>query len=139
MKFQLARLLVPVCIMLLSLVVVVPSAMASGTAVFVDCDGDGFDDNNPDIDADGIPDEFEGHGFVSAPTGQLQASPMFTEAAPISDAQKKVGCGEAFGRRKFAARTIYENRVDFDACFGSELGMGGGLGAAGACVGGVCF
>lgn len=139
MNFQLARVLPPFCLVLLLLLVMAPYGMPSGPAVFVDCDGDGFDDNNPDNDADGIPDEFEGHGFISSSTGQLQASPMFTATAPKLSAPKKVGCGEAFGRRKFAARTVCENRVDFDSGFGSELGMGGAMGAAGGCAGGVCF
>jgi len=104
---------------------------------YVDLDGDGFDNNAPDTDLDGIPDEFEAHGFVSTQIDGLQAAPMFAGQAPAADAQLKAG--EIFGRRKFTTRGIAENRRDFDIGFGSGLGLGAGLGGGGACAGGICF
>ncbi len=116
-----------------------PSVLPSGPTVFTDCDGDGFDDNAPDDDTDGIPDEVERHGFVSASVGQLQVSQMFTNTNTGVGMQAHLHCKDAFGRRKFAARAVSEDRLDFDTGFGSGLGLGGGLGAGGGCAGGVCF
>jgi len=115
-----------------------PSALPSGPAVYTDCDGDGFDDNAPDDDTDGIPDEFERHGFVSALVGQLQVSQMFTNNNAGVGMKARLRCKESFGRRLFAVRSVSENRLNFDTGFGSGLGLGGGLGAGGGCAGGVC-
>lgn len=106
---------------------------------YVDLDGDGFDDNAPDTDLDGIPDEFEAHGFVSTQTDGLRVAPMFAGQAPNGEAPPKARAGEIFGRRKFTTRGVAENRRDFDAGFGSSLGLGAGLGGGGACAGGICF
>jgi len=106
---------------------------------YVDLDGDGFDDNAPDTDLDGIPDEFEAHGFVSTQIDGLQVAPMFAGQAPAPDASPKAKTGEIFGRRKFTTRGLAENRSDFDIGFGSSLGLGAGLGGGGACAGGICF
>ena len=116
-----------------------PATFPSGLAAYMDYDGDGFDDNAPDDDTDGIPDELELHGFISAPTAQLQVSAMFTGNSANVETPDRGGCGENFGRRQFATRAVCENRQDFDEGFGSDLGLGGGLGAGGGCAGGVCF
>jgi len=111
-------------------------ALPSEPIVFIDCDGDGFDDNAPDDDTDGIPDEFEHHGYISAPAGQLQVSQMFAGHDAHVSTPTHLRCSEGFGRRRFATRAVCENRLDFDTGFGSGLGLGGGLGAGGGCAGG---
>jgi hypothetical protein len=116
-----------------------PAVFPSQPTAFVDCDGDGFDDNAPDDDADAIPDELEYHSYITTPTGRLQATQMFSGSGTQVGSQVRLGCGEAFGRRRFTTRAVSENRLDFDAGFGSSLGLGGGLGAGGGCAGGVCF
>jgi hypothetical protein len=106
---------------------------------FIDFDGDGFGDLAPDSDLDGIPDEFEAHGFLSAATnGDLQAVKMFSvslQAGSSSEANKIT----AFGKREFATRGICITRSDFDSGFSSGLGLGGGVGGGGACAGGICY
>jgi len=115
-----------------------PLAVSSTPTVFVDCDGDGFDDNSPDDDADGIPDEFERHGFTSAGVSSLTVSQMFT-ADPRITPLTHLSCSAGFGMRKFMTRAVCESRLDFDSGFGSSLGLSGGLGSGGGCAGGVCF
>jgi len=116
-----------------------PSALPSEPTEFIDCDGDGFDDNAPDDDTDGIPDECERHGYILAQAGQLQVSQMFAGRDADASTRASLCCSEAFGQRKFALRAVCENRLDFDTGFDSGLGLGGGLGGGGGCAGGVCF
>ena len=137
-----SRLLIALSFLWLPAVIVfgsAPAVFSLTPAVFVDCDGDGFDDNAPDDDLDGIPDEFECHSFISAPAATLGVSQMFTGGEPRFTTPARSRSSDGFGRRKFAARAVCENRLDFDAGFGSSLGLGGGLGSGGGCAGGVCF
>jgi hypothetical protein len=108
---------------------------------FVDFDGDGFDDNAPDSDSDGIPDEIEFHGFLSAQGAiNLEVSAMFSTSNSGSGATESKPCAAVrFGTREFTTRGITSSRADFDAGFGSGLGLSGGQGGGGGCVGGVCF
>ncbi|MEW5795426.1 MAG: hypothetical protein AB1772_03600 [Candidatus Zixiibacteriota bacterium] len=139
MTSRLSPILGLVSLTIAAIMACAPCAHASEPMAFVDCDGDGFDDNAPDDDSDGIPDEFERHGYISASGGQLQVSQMFAGHEAHVHAPIHVRCGEGFSRRRFATRAVCENRLDFDTGFGSGLGLGGGLGAGGGCAGGVCF
>jgi len=105
---------------------------------FVDYDGDGFDDNAPDADSDGIPDDLESHSFFSAQHNFiLSLSQMSISHDPA--AEPKPCAAECFGAREFATRGLSLTRTDFDAGFGSGLGISGGLSGGGACAGGICF
>ncbi len=106
---------------------------------FIDRDGDGFDDNAADDDADGMPDELEPHGFFSTAIGQLQVSPMFSNPAPAAEIISTEKNSETFGRREFHTRAVCVFRSDLNAGFDTGLGLGGGVGGGGACAGGVCF
>jgi hypothetical protein len=114
------------------------AGLAADLQRFADFDGDGFDDNIPDLDFDGIPDELEFHAFLSSQSSlKLGVSQMFSGSdAPT---EPKQCAAERFGAREFATRGISLKRVDFDAGFGSSLGLSGGLGGGGACAGGICF
>jgi hypothetical protein len=114
-------------------------AFPSAPTMFVDYDGDGFDDKAPDDDTDGIPDELERHGFISATFTQLKVLPVFSGSNEPSSEPNHPSSGEAFGRRKFGTRAVSKNRLDFDAGFSSNLGPRSGLGSGGGCAGGVCF
>lgn len=120
-------------ILLLSLAL--PSGASSASLRFVDLDGDGFNDNAPDGDGNGIPDEFEA-GYV-APTEEGPATGIFSglqsdeSPTPILPETNK----EQFGRLSFCIRSICEERSVFDADFGSGLSVNV---SAGGCAGGVC-
>jgi len=139
MSSKMLPILVSLCLAGIFVLTAPRSAFPSDPGIFIDCDGDGFDDNAPDDDADGIPDEFERHKFISAPTAQLQVSQMFAGNDADAGMPDRPGRGESFGRRSFVTRSVCENRADFDDGFGYELGLGGGLAAGGGCAGGVCF
>ena len=113
-------------------------ALASAPDVFVDLDGDGFNDFDPDDDGDGIPDEFEYHRFFSSAPVSLQTSHMFSDAPDASVEAAPSSARERFIRRDFQVRGLREPRNDFEANFSDELGLGGGAGGGG-CAGGICF
>lgn len=107
---------------------------------FVDLDGDGFNDNEPDGDFNGIPDEFEAHGFLSSPMlGELQVSLMFSGSQTVTTPTVRVSSADLFAKREFVTRSICVTRSDFDSGFDSGLGLGSGLGGGGGCAGGICF
>ncbi len=123
----------------LSAVLAAGQAPASDPPSFVDLDGDGFNDNDPDVDGNGIPDQFE-RGYVppvdekesAGIFANLQAPPPTVEGPMLFETNK-----DAFGRRSFLTRNMCDNRCAFDADFGSGLGIA--VAAGGACAGGVCF
>jgi hypothetical protein len=135
-----SRYLITVLILALVGALILPfDSSAASSGRFVDRDGDGFDDNAADDDIDGIPDELEPHGFFTAEIGQLQVGTMFS-SQPLAAAKTPIEAkSETFGRREFHTRGICLLRSDFDAGFGTGLGLSGGLGGGGACAGGVCF
>ena len=124
---------------ILFLMAACPTGEAGQLPRFVDLDGDGFDDNAPDDDADGIPDEFESHSFFSAAVVSLGVGQMFGGTSSVSPTNKPTSAAEKFGRREFQVRFLCGPRTDFEADFASGLGLGGGLGGGGACAGGICF
>lgn len=124
-------------LLLLTLFLIGALAMSpvSANLPFVDLDGDGFDDNAPDGDGNGIPDELEA-GYVATPD-EGPATGIFadlqSESAPaliLPETNK-----EAFGRVSFCVRFICEERSVFDSDFGSGLSVSV---SAGGCAGGVC-
>lgn len=130
--------LLTIAVALLAIGLIGPSGFAADSQRFVDIDGDGFNDNAPDSDADGIPDGIEFHGFLSAqPNLVLRVNPTPINASALMGA--RACASERFGSREFATRGIAVRRADFDAGFGSGLGLSGGQGGSGGgCVGGVC-
>ncbi|MFH1686673.1 MAG: hypothetical protein ABIE70_04030 [bacterium] len=133
MRFRVTSLL-PLMLFLIGALAMSPAA---ADVRFVDLDGDGFNDNAPDGDGNGIPDEFEA-GYVATPdegptTGifaGLQTEPAPALVLPETNS-------EEFGRSRFCVRSICEERSVFDADFDKSLGIS--VSAGGACAGGVCF
>jgi hypothetical protein len=110
---------------------------------FIDRDGDGFNDNSPDSDGDGIPDaadpDFKGD---LRPETNVKSAPIdFAggfEAAGIE--HEYLAGSEKYGRLKFTCRALMQNRCAFtsEENFGSGAGIGIGSSGGGACAGGVC-
>ncbi len=112
----------------------------AGSAEFEDFDGDGFDDNAPDTDSDGIPDaadqskpetltdQANDGGFISFDSG---------ETALPDD----VGSfSSRFERLSFTCRALTKTRGGFGSSddFGPGNGIGIGAVSAGGCSGGIC-
>jgi hypothetical protein len=112
--------------------------LASEPDLFVDLDGDGFNDFDPDDDGDGIPDEFEYHRFFNSAPVKLQTSLMFSDVPTLRADVSPSSARERFIRRDFRVRDLREPRNDFEADFSDDLGLGGG-GGGGGCAGGICF
>lgn len=128
--------------LLISLIAFSPDQLnAAQLDRFCDLDGDGFNDNAPDTDADGIPDELEPHGLLSAQMpAMLGVSMMFSGSQSPADKVPPMSPGQRFGMREFVTRAICVTRTNFDAGFSSGMGISGsGGGGGGACAGGVCF
>lgn len=130
-------------LILLSLIVftglLMPSGLAAGEPQkFVDRDGDGISDLEPDFDFDRIPDAAERHGLMTAPAGVDQLAPVFARVASERGARGTGPLVQGFGSREFAARAMAQTRSDFDAWFGSGPGVTSGSSSGGACAGGVC-
>ena len=104
---------------------------------FVDLDGDGFNDNAPDGDGNGIPDELEAGYVDTADEGPMTGifAGLQSDDAPALIIPETNS--EAFGRYRFCVRSVCEERSVFDAEFDKSLGIS--VSAGGACAGGVCF
>jgi hypothetical protein len=108
---------------------------------YVDMDGDGFNDNAPDEDGDGIPDAAD-PDFIPVETeetnmvGLIKFGEVLKKAGLIEDYSTNL---QKFGQLNFCTRALSKNRCGFDAGddFGSE-GIGIGGGSSGGCAGGVC-
>ncbi len=107
---------------------------ANNVEVFVDLDGDGFDDNESDVNKDGVPDLVVP---VEAPQMLVSADDIFggTATAPAK-ATKKTNA-QHFGLRSFSTRAQSVSRSGLKCGFPDEQGTGTAAGSA-ACPGGVC-
>jgi len=135
------RFFVPALFLLLipALVLAAFSGNANAaTGRFIDLDGDGLHDLELDLDSDGIPDDFEIHGPLQAHASAAQVADVFAQLAPETVSTVQSSTGDRFSRRESCAACMSACRSDFDAGFGSQLGLVGGAGAGGACAGGVC-
>ena len=106
--------------------------------VYVDLDGDGFDDNLPDSNEDGIPDVFEASKIKAHIDNVNEGVDILTEIGADPLNLPSVSSGEQFSARQLAIRGLESCRSDFEADFGSGLGIGIAIGG-GACAGGICF
>jgi hypothetical protein len=109
--------------------------------VFVDLDGDGFNDNIPDEDNNSIPDSAEDDKYSDqAEDSELLASSEFRPIQGLGDfdLNSLLSNSEFFGQLKFITRAQSCCRGGFEA--GSDFGPGNGigLGAVSGCAGGVC-
>ena len=101
--------------------------------VFVDLDGDGFDDNESDVNKDGIPDLV---CPVEAPTMLASTGDMFTPEPQLAQSELKKTNAQHYGLRSFSVRALMANRAGATTGF-EDIGSAAALGAE-ACPGGNC-
>ena len=106
----------------------------SNIEVFVDLDGDGFDDNESDVNKDGVPDLVVP---VVAPQMLVSADDIFGGAATAPAKAAKKTNAQRFALRMFSTRAQCVSRCGLKAGFPDEQGSGTSAGAE-ACPGGVC-
>ncbi|MEW5924129.1 MAG: hypothetical protein AB1746_09090 [Candidatus Zixiibacteriota bacterium] len=135
-------LLIPTVLFGLALLAVMPGITLAGTDAdvgFADFDGDGINDNAPDDDGDGIPNDADPDYMkdTGGQSGFINFSASL-KATAIDDAL--LTNYDKFGKKRFSARALTENRCGFtsDEGFGSDIGIGIGAAGGGACAGGVC-
>lgn len=137
------------CLMILALVVflmpvriMADEAPKTNESSFVDLDGDGFDDNLPDTDENGIPDNAESNSANA--TDNSDAQGLIAALTPINASggfsmDQLLPNSEKFGKRKFSCRDQSCFRGGFDA--GQDFGPGNGISSvavSGGCAGGIC-
>ncbi|HWR82898.1 MAG TPA: hypothetical protein VN285_06330 [Candidatus Deferrimicrobium sp.] len=117
-----------------------PQSNESQKTKFVDLDGDGFDDNLPDVNRDGIPEFMQFAPLIAtaaisqnviefqAPSGHLDLG----TGLHLSNSQR-------FSQLEFCVRGITRHRGGFGT--GDEFVPGSGIGqgtSTSTCAGGVC-
>ncbi len=116
-----------------------PALEAEKAKVFVDRDGDGFDDNVPDLNGDGIPDPTESRASESSSQQAEQGlfAAVQTLVAAIPEFLHNSG---SFNHLRTRLSPLTLNRGSFGS--GGDFGPGGDIGCGavvgGACAGGVC-
>lgn len=112
-----------------------PTADFSTANIFIDIDGDGFNDNNRDDDKNGIPDRFEPGEVIKEKKVKSVLGDVFNAHATEipDDLLSKSG---NFGTRKFETRGLWQCHRGLSS---EQFGPGNGIGlGAAACAGGVC-
>ena len=107
---------------------------------FVDLDGDGLNDNTPDLNHDGIPD-FDIARAPEPPMMTLRGAANIFEQIEqtIPVTSMYLSKSERFQSLRFCARSLLQCRGGFAA--GEDFGPGNGIGQgalSGNCTGGIC-
>ena len=142
-KFR-ARAALSFCIFSALLLIFSPLSFGNDKKpLFVDIDGDGFDDNTSDANNDGIP-EFSNTASLTE-AREENPSTASKDLADFSFGSILADDGLSFSAQfkglQFAARSLSRNRcsLDSDAGFGPGSGTRVGSTTGGmVCVGGVC-
>ena len=113
-------------------------SLPDGVASYIDFDGDGFDDNLPDVNEDGIPDRFHSSKIKINPDNENQGIDILSEIGGSSSILPVISVQEQFSIRRLTIRGLESCRSDFESDFGSGFGAGIATGG-GACTGGICF
>lgn len=106
---------------------------AKSVEVFVDLDGDGFDDNESDVNKDGVPDLV---CPVEAPKILVSTADIFSGQSQLAVPAVKKNNVQRFGLRSFSIRALMVNRASLTTGF-DNIGSGAALGTE-ACPGGNC-
>jgi len=136
MKLRLAYMFVVTIIAIVFLGVPAAGEDTSSKPAFVDLDGDGFNDQAPDLNNDGIPDQIVSKAQNETPKLSGLLGNILDE---FFDGSSLLSKRERFDKLKFAARGISLHRGGFNCDEGFGPGNGIGLGAmSNSCPGGVC-
>ncbi|MDH3892259.1 MAG: hypothetical protein OEV49_14370 [candidate division Zixibacteria bacterium] len=107
---------------------------AKSVEVFVDLDGDGFDDNESDVNKDGVPDQVVP---VVVPKMLASAADVFGgQSTGLPFKPVLFSKSQSFGQRKFVTRSVCISRCSLTAGFMSNSGED--LVGSEACPGGNC-
>ena len=130
------------CILLTPVLLSAADMEESKKAVFVDRDGDGFNDNLADNNSDGIPDRYEwGKSDAALPEVGSVLGDVFNSDMSLAGLEDLRSNEEKFGQRKFRTQSLSQRCHGFGAeqDFGPGNGIGcGSLGGHGGCSGGAC-
>lgn len=109
-------------------------------SVFVDLDGDGFDDMAEDSDNDGIPDLAEKRPPPQIIAVDNPGASFFAGLTAQAVVEEHLSVLQRFKLREFAVRDINSCRSDLNRAFDADSGPGTNLSGGGSrCVGGICF
>jgi len=115
------------------------SESTSKVQLFVDLDGDGFNDRATDQDTDGIPDAVDSERS-KLETGGTTAEDFFSAGDLLPKTAVFLTNSSAFNHLKTSVAARVQSRGGFGSGsdFGPASGLGGGGVLGGACEGGVC-
>ncbi|MDX9856923.1 MAG: hypothetical protein RBT76_03950 [candidate division Zixibacteria bacterium] len=134
------RLLLALCPILLFLSLSPPMPAFAADSVFVDLDGDGFDDMAEDSDNDGIPDLAEKRPPPQIIAVDNPGASFFAGLTAQAVVEEHLSVLQRFKLREFAVRDINSCRSDLNRAFDADSGPGTNLSGGGSrCVGGICF
>ena len=114
---------------------------ATTDQLFVDLDGDGINDNAPDLNDDGIPDKCQRQkgADVQTPNDRFAMFASDLRAGMVLPELSSEPSSQRFGRRFFTTRGLQRFRTSFEAGLGFDSGIGLGSASGGsACAGGLC-
>lgn len=107
---------------------------------YVDLDGDGFDDGQPDLDDDGIPDKFQPGRETGSHVLTVLPADVFDRAVSPAAEDSLSSTPDRFALREFTTRGLSPrcSPLGTDDEFGPSQGMNLGAASGGACIGGQC-
>lgn len=113
---------------------------SSPPQIFIDLDGDGFEDRLEDADGNGIPESFTlplepTTGAGVSPSAEQRPNPFASQS--ITLAQPPAPASERFGLRSSWCLDLSGDRLDLAGAFGGG-GFGTSAGSSGGCSGGAC-
>lgn len=106
--------------------------------VWIDLDGDGFDDNAKDDNKDGIPDATQPANPTESVPDRTGIFANMQTPAPLS-IEVDLPLSLQFEKRSKTTLAQCLTHFDLEASFGSGLGSGTSGAGGGACAGGICF
>lgn len=115
-------------------------APAEPQSIFVDLDGDGFDDNAIDQDGDGIPDE-DSPSTPAAVNSDSNSGGMFSSlelVVPRKPAFLRNSGSFGYSRSRALALVAHRGGFGFGNSFGPGNDIGSGAVLGSMCAGGVC-
>jgi len=140
--------LLPLCFTLFSAAFLISTGMNSQAeenktdkTVFVDLDGDGFNDSTTDFENVGKSSKFtRANNNAEDQSNQSGGGLISFNAKTDSKSDRVISKSEKFDRMKFSVRGLDQSRGESDSNFGGNPGNGIGSGKMNnACIGGICY